>query len=239
MFLMFICVGYHWDMSDLNPDATLYLKSPELVQKIRALSSSARRCGQDQYEYDENGDDFESDYVGDSELTENELGNEDVESDSYPGLTFSQIMAMKDELNYGSDEFTPQYRYNVHPNNYLPEHDVSEGVSLNGNINSADYICRDDDNDVIHYGFPRLTSTSKFNRNTYADNRVEPNVLDNVKVSVIGVGGRMSAVDSSSDLAGVSLIEDSEAYNSEEDNTDETRDAKNRLLTKIVSSTQV
>lgn len=247
-------------MSDLNPEATLCLKSPELMRKIQALGSpSSGHHDQEQFKYVENAEDFdgnESEYVGDSEFTENELGNEedvDMESNLYPGLSFKQILAMKDELNYGSDEFPAQHRFNCHPNDYLPVHDVSrgshpsnwagedlpDGGSLNGNFNSADYICRDDDDDVIHYGFPRSTSGSKFNRDSYTNTDVGSTILDNISLSVMSVGGCKSANGSVSDLSGVCMIEDSEANNSDEDNVDEANDVRKRLLSKVVSSTQV
>jgi len=227
--------SYHWDMSDLNPETTLYMPS--------GVGSPAS-LHQGLYKYMDELDGNESEYVGDSEFTENECGNDDVEmeADSYPGLSFKDILAMKDELNYGSDEFRPHTKYNLHPNNYLPDHkdELPEDTSLNGNYNSADYICRDDDDDVIHYGFPRPSSPSKFNRDSYTDTEAGPNILDNMSISVVsGGGGCKSPNGSMSDLSGVCMIEDSEANNSDEENADETLEVKKRLLSTSKTSTQV
>ena len=209
-------------------------------------------------------DDFDpgndSEYVGeDSEFADND-DDEDFEGPSdvdepnadYPpaasaSLNFQQILAMRDQLNYGTDDWSnsgagPQRRrrhkgpasaaYSVnpiHPNDYLPKYNISlsgsaadsladdaaaDSASLNGNFNSADFICREGDDDVIHYGFPPSASLLR-PRNLRGTSTVDDDdALDNISMSLCDY---KSATASELDLTRVCEIEDSEANVSDVD----------------------
>lgn len=189
-------------------------------------------------------DDIEDDseYVGDSEYCENECGETDLDDDpnaEYPEPpNFEEILALQGELNYGDEpeEAVPPRSYSLHPNQYLPQYNISQGSQADSasqpnsqdqeNANYGENVGRDDDDDVIHYGFTRpaaaklrpesanLSELSDFNDLNY-----EPGVasaLDNMSVSM---GGYTSTNASVSDVSqGICEIEDSEANLSDFEN---------------------
>ena len=210
-------------------------------------------------------DDFDpgndSEYVGeDSEFADNDDDEDfggppdaDEPNADYPpaasaSLNFQQILAMRDQLNHSTDEWSnsggiPQRRRRhkgpasaaysvnpVHPNNYLPKYNISlsgsadesladdaavDNASVNGNFNSADFICREGDDDVIHHGFPPSASLLRPRDRRRAGSTVDDDdALDNISMSLCDY---KSTTASELDLTGVCEIEDSEANNSDID----------------------
>jgi len=260
-----LCVaGYHWDTSDWNPAAQPLLSKHTGDVRMPPSPTSSHHSTDLNVDLDPSGygyltDDFDpgndSEYVGeDSECPDND--DDDIEGPSdvdepnadYPpaataSLNFQQILAMRDQLNYGTDDWSnssgalpPQRRRRhkgpasaaysvnpVHPNDYMPKYNISlsgsaddsladdaaDSASLNGNFNSADFICREGDDDVIHYGFPPSASLLR-PRDHLRDSAIDDDALDSVSVS-------MSATASELDLMGVCEIEDSEANISDTD----------------------
>ena len=117
----------------------------------------------------------------------------------------------------------------THPNDYLPKYNISlsgsaadsladdsafDSASVNGNFNSADFICREGDDDVIHYGFP--PSASLLRPRGHQDGRAvdDDEALDNISMSLCDY---KSATASEVDLSGVCEIDDSEAMVSDID----------------------
>jgi len=256
-----------WDTSDWNPAAMPLLP---MNGEIRVSPTSSHHSTDYNVDIDPTGydatdveDQFDpaddSEYVGDdSEFTENECEdgfegyNDEEPNVGYPppaasaSLDFQQILAMRDELDYGTegrDKSKRQQRraggpkrsassagYGVHPNMYLPTYNISmsgsvanddgsgsggaEPEGLNGNFTSADFISRDDDDDVLQWGFSAsLLRPKRNNRPSKAAREAEETALDNMSMS----GCRSMTNDSELDLAGVCEIVDSEANFSDED----------------------
>jgi hypothetical protein len=264
--------AYHWDTSDWNPSAMPLLPKKTAAQAngVRVSPTSSHHSTDYNVDIDPAGYDFtdfdpgnDSEYVGDdSEFTENECDDDGMYDDDgaetddghnidFPpaasaSLNFQQILAMRDELNYGTDDrlASNQRRrrprraggaYSVHPNEYLPSYNISlsgsgsgaqslssaaaavDDPTDNGNFNSADFICRDDDDDVIHYGFPASASLLRPPRRHRGGNKGDADddaALDSMSMSM---SGYKLANTSELDLAGVCEIEDSEANFSDVD----------------------
>jgi len=267
-----VCVwtGYLWDTSDWNPAAQPLL--PKYNGDMRIPSPTSSHHSTDlNVDLDPTGygyltDDFDpgndSEYVGDdSEFADNDDDEDfgdpsdvDEPNADYPpaasaSLNFQQILAMRDQLNYSTDEWSnsgaalPRRRRHkgpasaaysvnpVHPNDYLPKYNISlsgstdesladdaavDNASINGNFNSADFICREGDDDVIHYGFP--LSASLLRPRDHRDGSIidDDDVLDSISMSQCDYN---SATASELDLTGVCEIEDSEANASDIDDT--------------------
>jgi len=119
------------------------------------------------------------------------------------------------------------YSIPVHPNDYLPKYNISlsgsadesladdaavDNSSINGNFNSADFICREGDDDVLHYGFPLSASLLRPRDRRDGSTIDDDDALDNISMA-------QSATASELDLIGVCEIEDSEANASDIDET--------------------
>ncbi len=191
----------------------------------------------------------DSEYVGDSEYAENEcdgVETDDPEADYPDRPNFQEILALQGQLNFGSEENVVRNNYDRHPNQYLPEYNISENNSQAGEENnaenevdddyddyngnySADNIARDDDDDVIYYGFPRAPAAPAMGPpklvaqdlagNAYLSDYepVGASVMDDMSVSM---GGYNSTNASTSDISGLCEIEDSEANLSDNDDQD-------------------
>ena len=183
----------------------------------------------------------ESEYVGDSEFAENEdeddLG-ELLHSYHHPSLlNFRQVLTAREDLNSESGEGSnPCLTGNdndssqeSHPTDWAD--DFVDAGAVNGNFNSADYICRDDDDDVIHYGFP--SSPNKNRPTSYTDTETGISCLDDMSVSM---SGYRSTNASTSDISGLCEIEDSEANTSGDDDVQD--QANVRLLLPLITTKQ-
>jgi len=264
-----VWTGYHWDTSDWNPAAQPLLPKYGGDLRRRPSPTSSHHSTDLNVDLDPSGygyltDDFDpgndSEYVGeDSEFADID-DDEDFEGPSdmdepnadYPpaasaSLSFPQILAMRDQLNYGTDEWSNSgagpkrrrrhrgpasaaYSINpVHPNDYLPKYNISlsgsadesladdaavDNASINGNFNSADFICRDGDDDVIHYGFPPSASLLRPRDRRDVSAVDDDDALDNISMSLCDF---KSTTASELDLTGVCEIEDSEANMSDTD----------------------
>ena len=173
----------------------------------------------------------ESEYVGDSEYAENEFNDDDdddidIDNNDFPDPpNFEHILAMHSDLpqpeeSYSAAAANPT-NYNLHPDRYLPSYQVVEsGASQedDGNGNAGD----DNDDDVIHYGFPRpkqprfVPSAHDFpNQLDYnTDYGTMTSAVDDMSVSM---GGYTSTNASCSDISGLCEIEDSEVNMSDND----------------------
>ena len=226
-------------------------------------NDSNRQVNQDEYDYTDYPDETEyidSEYIGDSEYAENECGEEDEmlgeepQEEDYPDPpNFEQILAnMHEGLPY-EENFDSMPRnnaaknYNLHPNKYLPTHTMADSAQGsresfnrpeeedNGN---AGNIARDDDDDVIHYGFPRPGKKPDF-YSGYTNNLESQDLdygtlsgIDNMSVSM---GGYTSTNASMSDISGLCEIDDSEVNLSDNDSNDEL-EASAKLLAKYSKS---
>ena len=251
--------GYHWDTSDWNPEQSphpqisdvpikeVFDESPRSSQHS---NDSNIHVDQGDYEYgtdypDEfvENDGNESEYVGDSEYAENELDGADTDDPDadYPEPpNFQEILALQGQLRF-DDEVgaVGDNKYDMHPNQYLPEYNISENNSqvgdddddgehddfddYNGNF-SADNFARDDEDDVIYYGFPRAGAQKKLVPEDLAGNRYNidygtgTSMRDDMTVSMDGYNSTNA---SCSDISAYGLcdIDDSEPNNSDnEDN---------------------
>jgi len=121
------------------------------------------------------------------------------------------------------------YSVPVHPNDYLPKYNISlsgsadesladdvavDNASINGNFNSADFICREGDDDVLHYGFPLSASLLRPPRDRPDSSAADDDALDSISMSLCDY---RSTTASELDLIGVCEIEDSEANASDID----------------------
>ena len=248
-----VVVGYHWDASDWAPNSALPNITEVPIKEIPDSPTSSRsnesnaHINPDEYEYTDYPDtdypdtDF-PEYVGDSEYAENELDDDDDLDDpnaEYPDPpNFEQVLAMHGDLNYDDGVHAP-LNYNLHPNQYLPTYQLTPGLSqddgqdddTNGNAHN---FARDDDDDVIHYGFPR-PRRPRFSHDDYAahsdyntDVEHGMSAIDDMSVSM---GGYTSTNASMSDISGLCEIEDSEVNLSDNDSADE-----NNALVKFSSS---
>ena len=226
-------------------------------------NDSNRQVNQDEYDYTDYPEETEyidSEYIGDSEYAENECGEEDEmlgeepQEEDYPDPpNFEQILAnMHEGLPY-EENFDSMPRnnaaknYNLHPNKYLPTHTIADSAQGsresfnkqdeedNGN---ADNIARDDDDDVIHYGFPRPGKKPDF-YSGYTSNLESQDLdygtlsgIDNMSVSM---GGYTSTNASMSDISGLCEIDDSEVNLGDNDSNDEL-EASAKLLAKYSKS---
>ena len=190
------------------------------------------------------GDYIDSEYVGDSECTDNEFDMENP-----PELpNYEQILAEQSKLL--EDYELPSHNINIHPDYYLPlnssftsdkiplETLENWGVPPGYNISSDTSASSDDDNDsVLHYGFP--PSRNNINRlsmittdsDANGENRLSAAYTSDSEVN--GEYNRVSAIDnisvgedrsrnaSMSDISGLCEIEDSEdnILDSEDENT--------------------
>ncbi len=242
--------GYHWDASDWAPNHALPNITEVPIKEVPDSPTSSRsnesnaHIHPDEYEYTDYPDtdyvENECEYVGDSEYAENECGDEedgdlDDPNAEYPDPpNFEQILAMHGDLNYDDGGYVPK-NYNLHPNQYLPSFQLETGGSsqddfddANGN---ADNFARDDDDDVIHYGFPR-PRRPHFVHDDYAahsdyNTDVEPmSAIDDMSVSL---GGYTSTNASMSDISGLCEIEDSEVNLSDNDSATEDTQLINKL----------
>ncbi len=188
---------------------------------------------------------MDSEYVGDSEYAENECATEDEldgdPQEDYPDPpNFEQILAnMQGDLSFEENyDSMPRnnHNYSLHPNQYLPSHTVADSAQnssredckvsdeeTNGN---ADNIARDDDDDVIHYGFPRAGKPPQFFSGYTNNLDTNPQDLDYGTLSGIdnmsvSMGGYTSTNASMSDISGLCEIEDSEVNLSDNDSADE------------------
>ena len=205
----------------------------------------------DESEFADDNDDEDVDVEGPSDVDE---PNADYPPAASASLNFQQILAMRDQLGRGTDEWTNSsglrprgvgrrrrhrgpasaaYSVNpapaaAHPNDYLPKYNISlsgstdqsladddadggGGANINDNFNSADFICREGDDDVIHYGFPPSASLlrPRDRRRSAADDD-DDDAMDSISVSLPGTASEL-------DLLGVCEIEDSEANASDLD----------------------
>ncbi|ELU08218.1 hypothetical protein CAPTEDRAFT_222745 [Capitella teleta] len=109
--------GYHWDTSDWNPSnplrkiALVPSKSVPDDPRLATSRDSNLHIAQDEYEMTDCNDDVDSEYVGDSEPS------------------FEEILALQGELNFGDEEAeaAPPRSYSLHPNQYLPQYNISQG----------------------------------------------------------------------------------------------------------------
>lgn len=229
--------GYHWDTSDWNPSNPLrkiaMVPSASVPDSPRLATSrdSNLHIATDEYEMTDINDDVDSEYVGDSEYCENECGETDIDDDpnaEYPDRpSFEEILALQGELNFGDEpeEAAPPRSYSLHPNQYLPTFNISQGSQSQDqeNANYGENVGREDDDDVIHYGFTRPAAaklrpvSANFSElSDYNDLNYEPGVgasaLDNMSVSIGGYTSNASLSD------GICEIEDSEANLSDYEN---------------------
>ena len=198
----------------------------------------------DEYDFTDYHDDTdyvdgnESEYVGDSEYAENECGDDDDDMDDpnsdFPDPpNFEHILAMHSDLSQPEDTGIPT-NYNLHPDHYLPTYQMESGASQedwpdDGNGN-ADNIARDDEEDVIHYGFPRPKQPRFVSHDyqmplDYTPDYDHPTMsaIDDMSVSM---GGYTSTNASCSDISGLCEIEDSEVNMSDNDSDHERRPSK-------------
>ena len=203
--------------------------------------------GEDRTNYSANipeGDYIDSEYVGDSECTDNEYDAENA-----PELpNYEQILAEQSKLL--EDYELPSHNINIHPDYYLPLNSsfTSDKIPLETletwaappgyDISSGSSASSDDDNDsVLHYGFPpthtninrlsMITTDSEAN----GENRLSAAYTSDSEFN--GEYNRVSAIDdisvgesrsrnaSMSDISGLCEIEDSEdnILDSEDENT--------------------
>ena len=276
-----VCVcttGYHWDTSDWNPAAQPLLPRYSGAMRMPPSPTSSHHSTDLNVDLDPSGYGYltdeldagnDSEYVGDESEFADDNDDEDVDVEGpsdvdepnadYPpaasaSLNFQQILAMRDQLGRGTDEWTNSsglrprgvgrrrrhrgpasaaYSVNpapaaAHPNDYLPKYNISlsgstdqsladddadggGGANINDNFNSADFICREGDDDVIHYGFPPSASLlrPRDRRRSAADDD-DDDAMDSISVSLPGTASEL-------DLLGVCEIEDSEANASDLD----------------------
>jgi len=114
---------------------------------------------------------------------------------------------------------------------------------LNGNFSSADFISREDDDDVIHYGFPHRSpgGVAAFPR---AERYADPSdggihLLDDMSLSAISAGGCKSTTadddSAASEISGLCEIEESEGNLS----GDEGAEVQIKLLSASHTNTEV
>jgi len=272
MMCVYVCVqtGYLWDTSDWNPAAQPLLPKYTGDRLMPPSPTSSHHSTDLNVEVDPAGygyltdnfdpgndseyvcedsefadDDDEEDFGGPSDIDE---PNADCPPAASASLNFQQILAMRDQPNYSTDEWGnsgcgPQrrrrhrhgpasaaYSVPVHPNDYLPKYNISlsgsaddsladdpavDSASINGNFNSADFICREGDDDVIHHGFPPSASLLRPLRGRRDGSTVDDDdALDSISMSLCDY---KSTSASELDLNGVCEIEDSEANASDID----------------------
>ena len=253
--------GYHWDTSDWAPEKSLpnisELPGGECPDSPGSSSPHSNESnthinnvgyqGEDRTNYSANipeGDYIDSEYVGDSECTDNEYDAENA-----PELpNYEQILAEQSKLL--EDYELPSHNINIHPDYYLPLNSsfTSDKIPLETlenwaappgyDISSGSSASSDDDNDsVLHYGFPpthtninrlsMITTDSEAN----GENRLSAAYTSDSEFN--GEYNRVSAIDdisvgenrsrnaSMSDISGLCEIEDSEdnILDSEDENT--------------------
>jgi len=220
--------GFVWDTSDWDP-APNFVRSD---QNRHSAESNNAYFSDPKTGNDTEGEGYDSEYVGDSECAEMDDDDDEnlAKADYIPGLNFEEILKMRESFQYGPDEEEEdeEGNYSHHDrsrnlHDYLPPLNISQasglqgddlgagGGTLNGNYSSADFISRDDDDDVIHYGFPLHPGGPIMRipgpRSYPSEAERGMNLLDDMSVSACGGhGGR----ESMSDISGLCEIEDSD-----------------------------
>lgn len=260
---LFFYSGYHWDTSDWAPNPALpnitefpMREVPDSPSSSRSNDSNIHIDPNDEYDFTEDTDYHdgnESEYVGDSEYAENEFGDDNDDDDDpnndFPEPpNFEHILAMNQDLQQQEDSFAgPQNNYNLHPDQYLPTYQMESGASQedwqdDGNGN-ADNIAREDDEDVIHYGFPR-PKQPRFSSHNYPNQfdyntDYEHGTMSAIDDMSVSMGGYTSTNASCSDISGLCEIEDSEVNMSDNDSDQETRMLRPKASSHSHTHTQV
>jgi len=228
--------GYHWDTSDWAPEKSLpnisEIPSGECPDSPGSASPHSNESNthinniEPSGHYTTDGEYIESEYVGDSEYTENDM-------EDPPELpNYEEILAEQSKLL--EDYVAPNKNFHVHPNYYLPLNS-SFTSEQNGDIppeggwpeppahfkdevylsDSSPTSSEDDNDSVLHYGFP--PAHGNINRlsmiTTDSDMNVEGNRLSAAFTADSDYNGeynRGSVIDDMSDISGLCEIEDSE-----------------------------
>ena len=192
--------------------------------------------------YNTDGEYIDSEYVGDSEFTENDL-EEPPELPNY-----EEILAEQSRLLEDYDVTT--HNYNVHPDYYLPLNSSFSSDNNGGEVSreqawppapppfngegsggsdTTPTSSGDDNDSVLHYGFPPSKCNSDLNRLSMITTDSDLNVDTSNRLSGAfttdsefnGDYNRASTVDDMSDISGLCEIEDSEVNlsESEDENT--------------------
>lgn len=175
------------------------------------------------------GEMMESEYVGDSEFADNECDTDHYLNPPNYQEIFSHLVNNSDGNNDSYE--LPEHNFRTHPNDYLPSYHLNDEsrdeYSDNDNFpdppeefrgeNRVSQLSEDDlddDDDVVHYGFPSQQPLLGFHGNiTDSEYNARSSMIDSV-------GGYTSTNASISDISGLCEIEDSE-INLSEDSGDE------------------
>ena len=274
---MFICVsGYHWDTSDWAPDTSLpniselpvgecpdspgsaSPQSNDSNTHVNNVGNSAGPNVENEIHYIQNQNDcdnIDSEYVGDSENTDNELDMENP----HDLPNYEQILAEQDKLL--EDYRLPSHNINVHPDYYLPLNSsfTSDKIPLETlenwspppgyNISDSSASSDDDNDSVLHYGFPQ--SHNKINRlslittdsDINGENRLSAAFTSDSEyngeynrvsaIDDISVGDPISRNASTSDISGLCEIEDSEDNLLDESEDENTPLSTQRIHTEV------
>ncbi|XP_052280093.1 protocadherin Fat 1-like isoform X4 [Dreissena polymorpha] len=242
--------GYHWDTSDWAPEKSLpnisELPAGECPDSPGSGSPHSNESNTNVYvarnsgHYMTDGEFIESEYVGDSEFAETDTENiPDIDLPNY-----EELLAEQSRLLEGYE--SRNINVHIHPNYYLPlnssftsTHSAEEGPrqeiwppppayavnGLDGTASDSSHTTSsEDDNDsVLHYGFP--VNQNNINRLSMITTDSE---FDHCRLSAAfttdsdlndGDYNHGEVVDDMSEISGLCELEDSEANISDDENT--------------------
>ncbi|XP_052793607.1 protocadherin Fat 1-like isoform X3 [Mya arenaria] len=245
---------YNWDTYDLAPEKSLpNISEVPAGECPDSPASSGHHSNESNThinnigrhngigQYTTNGEFTDSEYVGDSEYAEHDM-EEPPELPNYEELLAEQSRLL--------DDYEMPRNIHVHPSYYLPlnssftsAHSADEPTKeeiwppppayANNNVDtnvsdSSHTTSSEDDNDsVLHYGFPvnssninRLSMITTDSELNVDSNRLSAAFTTDSEMNDIGYS-RGSIVDDMSEISGLCEIEDSEANNSDSDSDDE------------------
>lgn len=243
--LLFLLSGYHWDTSDWAPERSLpnisELPAGECPDSPGSSSPHSNESNTHidtiapPAQYATDADYGDSEYVGDSEYAEHDM-EEPPEMPNY-----EKLLAEQEKLLEDVEPMNTNINIHVHPDYYLP-------LPQNSSFTSADEVPQDgewpappalytangidisvsdssptpsssDDNDsVLHYGFPQANRLSMLTADSDIgeSNRLSAAFTTDSEFND-GEYNHGSVVDDMSDISGLCEIDDSELNNSDSD----------------------
>lgn len=245
MFSVLFYSGYHWDTSDWAPERSLpnisevpageCPDSPGSASPHSNDSNTHINCTIDPPEqYATDGEYIDSEYVGDSEYAEHDM-EEPPEMPNYEELLAEQSRLL-------AYEPTHNINVNVHPDYYLPLNSsftsadgvqqeeetwpappayTMNGIDVSISDSSPPTSSSDDNDSVLHYGFPPTNRLSMLTADSdIGDNNRLSGAFTTDSEMNDGDYNQGSVVDDMSEISGLCEIEDSELNNtdSEEEN---------------------
>lgn len=235
---MILFLDYHWDASDWAPRPSLpnisevpmteLLESPTSSTHSNDSNTNVQNIQNNDYDLYTDPEMLESEYVGDSEYAENEC-----DIDCYPSPPdYQQILGIPETPEEEGYQLPPNIH--VHPDQYLPHYNISQEQASNerllpppywdnDNESGSDYSGNEDNESVVHYGFPphqtKFSTEGCITDSEYnGDYGRSAASVDNMSVSM---GDFTSTNASCSDISGLCEIEDSEINLSDEESVDE------------------